>query len=138
MPLIDLHSPPSKSMLRWFGLSATIVIVLLGRLFASVAGGEAMVAAMVAALIFCLVYYLLPNTRPSIIRGWQRLTFPLAWVMGHVFLMTIYFGVLVPTALIIRSLGYDPLDQRRPWSSPASSWRDRPKAFRSSDSFRQY
>lgn len=45
-------------------------------------------------------------------QAWMTLTFPLRWVVTHLFLAAVYFGVFTPLALLFRILGRDALQRR--------------------------
>ena len=120
MGLIDHKAAPTPSMLRWFGLSLAILLLLIGYGLShssSLLGG----AVAGSGIVIGCVYYLLPSTKMKIIRGWQVLTSPLAWLLGHVLLGSVYFLIFFPMGCLLRLLGYDPLDLRGR-KSKSSSW----------------
>ncbi|MFM7833168.1 MAG: SxtJ family membrane protein, partial [Planctomycetaceae bacterium] len=56
---------------------------------------------------------LLAIWRPSFLRvlyvGWSLAAFPVGWLMSHLLLFAMYFGVFWPTGCLLRLLGWDPL-----------------------------
>ncbi len=130
MPLIDLKAQPSRSLQRWFGLSLASFFLLLCYL-SQHSGKELPILLFSAAVVTALTYYLIPRSQIPIIRGWQYLTFPLAFVVGHVLLGVTFFGLFLPIGFVLRLRGYDPLKLRKQQSK--SDWQRReppPKAAR--------
>lgn len=138
MPLVDIHATPSRSTFRWFGLSAGAVLILIGFFLRHVFGGVPLAVLMIAGILLMVAYYLFPASQLPIIRSWQQLTYPFTWVIGHLFLLTIYFVILTPTALVARCFRYDPLTLRKSWRDASSSWHDRKTQSDPSNHFRQY
>jgi hypothetical protein len=65
------------------------------------------------------------------------LAFPIGFVVSHVVLAVLFFGVLTPVGLILRLLGRDPL-QRHFESDKKSYWADLPDSIPQGDYFRQF
>jgi len=139
MSLIPLKTDASPKELAWFGvlllaaagIAGLTVWRATGELAASkyIWTGGALVAA---------VYYLVPPFRRPIFLGWMYATYPIGWVMSHVLLAIIYFGILTPIGLVMRVFGYDPLTRRRDSRRP-SYWTERErKAADPSRYFRQF
>ncbi len=108
MVLVDIKAKPSASMQRWFGLSLTVLLLIIA---AACRGVSPLLAGAVAvlALIVGVLYYTVPAARLPIIRTWQYVTYPIAFVVSHVLLLVTYFGVFLPVGLLMRLLGHDPL-----------------------------
>ena len=55
---------------------------------------------------------------PALIRpifvGLILLTFPIGWVVSHLLLGLIFYGVVAPIGLILRMSGHDPLQLKKP------------------------
>ncbi|MBB3209506.1 hypothetical protein FHS27_005346 [Rhodopirellula rubra] len=122
MPLIDLHAAPNKSMRRWFGLSLGIVLAILAIMAAP--AGMFRQAIFVGAVSVVGVYYLSPRTQLPIIRGWQWITFPIAWLVGHFLFGMVFFGIITPLGFLLRLFGHDPLNLRRE-NHVKSAWEDK-------------
>ena len=62
---------------------------------------------------------------PALIRpifvGLILLTFPIGWVVSHLLLGLIFYGVVTPIGLIVRISGHDPLQLKKP--SGNSVWK---------------
>ena len=63
----------------------------------------------------------MPRAVLWIYRGWTALAFPLGWVVNHVLLAAIYFGLFTPITLVFRLIGRDALQRRFP-SDADSCW----------------
>ena len=62
---------------------------------------------------------------------------PIAWVVSHLVLVTIFYLVLTPIGLIMRLFGHDPLNAR--FDPDAKSyWQRRPEKTDSARYFRQF
>lgn len=77
--------------------------------------------------LIAVVVRLLAMVRPAWVRpvflGMTLLALPIGWVISHVAMAVIYFGVFTPVALVFRLLGRDAL-RRRLDRSAASYWED--------------
>ncbi|WP_236695942.1 SxtJ family membrane protein [Rhodopirellula islandica] len=135
MPLIDLQAPPSPSMRRWFGLSLGLLLIIASFLISDF-GHWLNSALLVTGLVVVTVYYAWPTSQQPIIRGWQHATYPIAFCVGHLLLGTIYFFVLTPIALMLRTTGHDPLNLQQEGRS--SNWNDRQSTPTPDQYFKQF
>ena len=68
---------------------------------------------------------LAPRLMRPIYVGWMCLTFPIGWLVSHMLLACVFYGLFTPLGLLFRLLGRDPLAIRsRPGQN--SYWRPRP------------
>jgi cytochrome b561 len=107
MSLMDRNAEISPSMQRWFGQSLGMLLVILA--FSMRHSGWIGVTLATLGAGLTIVYYVIPKTQQPIIRAWQTITFPLAWLVGHLLLLCIFFAVVLPIGLILRICRYDPL-----------------------------
>ncbi len=135
MPLVDLQAPPSEATRRWFGLSLCIVLLFLALLLGNL-GDALTIVLLVAAGLVLAAYYGRPGWQLPIIRGWQIMTFPIAWIVGQFLLSLIFFGVVLPIGLLLRLFRYDPLRLRK--TGQTNHWQDRPPAPTSDRYFQQF
>ena len=63
----------------------------------------------------------LPALMRPIFVGLILLTFPIGWVVSHLLLGLIFYGVVTPIGLILRISGHDPLQLKKP--SGNSVWK---------------
>ena len=79
--------------------------------------------------------------RPALVRpvyvAATVLTFPLGWVMSHLLLAALYFGVFTPLGLVLRLVGRDAL-RLRACPQQASYWAPKPAPPDVSRYFRQF
>lgn len=135
MPIINLNEPPSRSMQRWFGLSLAILLVVL-TLGVTPLGSPLSNALLVLALATAGLYYCVPSTQLAIIRTWQKITYPIAWTIGHILFAAIFFGIVCPIGFCLRLRGYDPLRLRN--GQRSSNWRERKPNDTAEQFFRQF
>lgn len=136
MPLVDVHATPTRSMRRWFGASLGLLLLIVSFAcwkFSTVAGA----ALMIVGALIAVVYYAVPAAQLPIIRAWQMLTFPVSWLLGHLLLGGIYFGILLPIAITLRTFkGHDPLGLRS--DVRESFWIEPNVRRKTEDYFRQF
>ncbi len=135
MSLLDLNSAPSSSMKRWFGLSLSSLFLILAYVVRHSASVVAMVLAIVGVLVG-VIYYCVPSAPLRVIRAWQYVTYPIAWTISHLLLGTVFFGIVMPTGIVLRLLGYDPLRLRKRDSD--SNWIPRREDSDTSRYFKQF
>jgi hypothetical protein len=106
-------SGPSERELRWFG-------VLVFGVFAAIGGVvlwrlESLLAAQVLWGIggaLALFYYAVRPLRRLVYASWMGLVAPLSWAVSHLVMAVIYYGVITPTAVVMRLFGRDKLGRR--------------------------
>jgi hypothetical protein len=65
------------------------------------------------------------------------LAFPIGFLVSHVVLAVLFFGILTPVGLLLRLVRHDPLD-RAFQKDRKSYWVDLPEGTRQRDYFRQF
>jgi hypothetical protein len=133
----DVTRPASDRQLRQF---AAIGLAVFGGLATwRAATGRADVWAIAQALAGALVGTV-GLARPQTIRWLFRLAmivaFPIGWVVSHVVLAVIFYGVFTPVALVFRLIGRDALQRRS--LQAASLWTAKDPPRRASSYFRQF
>ena len=134
---LDLDPPPKK--LRQFGWIAPVMLLVIGgvmrwRFGMPVAGVAALGVAGVVILIASLVSPKLvrPVYVAMVVAG-----YPIGWVVSHLVMFVVYFGVITPVALVFRLLGRDPLHRR--WDPGCDTyWTRHPPCDSSERYFRQF
>jgi hypothetical protein len=58
------------------------------------------------------IYFVLPPLRKPIFLGWTYLTFPIGFVLSHVILGFVYYVVFTLMGLVMRLVGYDPMQRK--------------------------
>ena len=145
--MIDLNLRPSRDTLRKFGFVALVAFGILGGLVLwkrSLAGIHLGNAAPGVALLFwgvgavsALLSLVAPALNRYLYAGLTLLTFPIGFVVSHVFLAIVFYLVITPVGLVMRLWGRDPLLRR--FDAEASSyWVDHVDPKSVEEYFRQY
>jgi hypothetical protein len=138
MALIEINRAPTARQLRQF---AGVWVVFFG-----VAGAVVLhrhgwpttwVAVWVAIVLAGLTSLFLPRLAGLLYVGLSYATFPIGWLVSHVVLTVVYYGVFTPIGLLMRLVGRDPLQRRLDPSSP-SYWKPRPESTDTQRYFHQY
>jgi hypothetical protein len=110
--LVELTPDATRGRLRGFGLGVAALCAWLTQL-----AGASQVAAgalWTGAVLVALAAWLRPQWLRSFHRWVAWLSFPLRWLLASCALIVLFFGVLTPTAWIVRRL-------RKPSASAAGS-----------------
>jgi MFS family permease len=138
MSLIELRTDPTRKELAWFGLLLLAFLGVVGllawRATGSLAGARYIWTAGAAAAV---LYYAVPPLRRPMFVGWMYAAYPIGWVVSHVLLAGIYFGVLTPIGRLMAVFGYDPMT-RRFEKAAASYWVERERNRDASTYFKQF
>jgi Saxitoxin biosynthesis operon protein SxtJ len=133
---IDFH--PGDRKLRLFAILFFAASTLLGT-WQGLEYGRLLPCA--ALLIAGCTVALLGFYRPSPVRfiylGMTIASFPLGWLVSHMLLALVYFGLFAPVALLFRLIGRDVLDLRAN-AVRESYLKTRPAARSGSSYFRPY
>lgn len=108
--MVPINWNPTDRELRWFA-------GLLLPFFAGVAGfwgaksgqttGPVILASVAAVL--ALIGLAAPRAIRWMYVSWMVAVWPIGWVVSHVVLAVIFFGVFTPIGLVLRMLGRDPM-----------------------------
>ena len=147
MGLTAINFRPERKTLRRFGLAATVAFGALGAwaffrhtLFGAALTAETARAVGIALWALAGGCGLLAAVAPRWLRGLYvaltLLTLPVGWVISHVALGIVYYGVLTPVALVFRLIGRDPLRRKR--AAAESYWIRREPTTDVSRYYRQF
>ena len=105
---------PSKKQLREFGLVIGFGFpIIIGWIIPSLSGH----AFRSWSLYLGLPLIILGITKPSLLsylyKGWMAIGLALGWLNSRLILGLIYLVILQPISLIMRILGYDPLNKKK-------------------------
>ena len=104
----------NKKKLREFGFLLGFVIpILLGWIFPLFAGHPFREWTLWIGLPFLILAILKPSLLFYPYRIWMFIGFVLGWVNSRLILGLVYILVLMPIAIVMKILGYDPLKQNR-------------------------
>jgi hypothetical protein len=110
MALIELRLDPSARDLKWFGLILLAFFGVVGVLVWRATGSLAWPRVIwLAAAALTLAYYVARPLRRPIYVGWSYTTYPIGWVVSHVLMAVVFFGVFTTVGLLMRLFRYDPL-----------------------------
>lgn len=137
--MISINWKPSSRELRWFsGLLMLFFAILAGfwRLKSGQTTGPLILVSVSSAVgVLGLV---IPNAVRWVYVGWMIAAWPIGWIVSHVLLAAIFFGIIMPIGLLLRALGRDPLSRKFDRSA-SSYWIARPpEATDSRRYFRQF
>ncbi len=117
--LLALPSSPAATQLRWFAISTAGVLALVGVVVTFIAVRASSSSASTAWIPWCaatVAVAALGGFWPTVMRIPYRalavLTFPIGWLVSHLVLATIYYGLVTPIGLAMRLSGRDNLDLR--------------------------
>lgn len=144
MSLITIDWHPDVRKLRQFGFLMFGACALLGVVLAWKSDAALLSPAWNRTYLVWgvgLAMGLLALVRPGRLRPfyllWMGLSFPIGWVLSHVLLAVVYYGIFTTVGFLFKILGRDPLRLKR--SSRAKSyWVERTAQRRASDYFRQF
>lgn len=138
MALIDIKWTPTTRDLRIFGV---IWLVFFGLVAAwMLSRGSTMIwvsAAAGVAVTGGVLGMLLPELLRPVYLLWMTLAFPIGWLVSHLILGFVYFGLLLPIGLLLRMVGHDPL-RRKDKGVAETHWCERHTETESSRYFRQF
>ena len=121
--MIAIQWNPSTKQLRqfagiWFPAFCGLVGWSIGQKTGHWSGVE---IGWVLAGLLSVGGLILPALIRPIFVGLILLTFPIGWVVSHLLLGLIFYGVVTPIGLILRIIGHDPLQLKKP--SGNSVWK---------------
>jgi hypothetical protein len=90
----------------------------------------------VSALVM-VVGFAAPHALRPLFVAWMVAAFPVGWLMSHVLIGIVYYGVVTPIGLILRLRGRDSLQLRSKTEAP-SFWIVRQGARDAASYFRQF
>ena len=123
--MISVQWNPERRQLRqfaaiWFPAFCALVGWLVGKKTGHWTGVE--IAWTACGLIAVVGFIHPPLIRPIFI-GLILASFPIGWVVSHILLGFIFYGIVTPIGLILRMTGHDPLQLKPPpgdslWKNP--------------------
>ena len=112
MPVIDVGREPTQRELNWFGTMLLAVAGIVGAiLFWRFDAPSAARVIWIAGGVLWLLHLAFPFLRRPLYFGWMRLTYPIGWLVSHVALAAIYYLVVTPMGVLLRAVGWNPLQR---------------------------
>ena len=101
------------SELRHFGwLFAALVAGLFGLLIPWLSGRPTPLWPLIVGVVVFLLATLVPIALKPLYRGWMAFGSVAGWINTRIILWLMYYLVLVPTGLLMRAFGKDPLKRK--------------------------
>ncbi len=122
MAIFEINTQPADRQLMQFGLICVVAIPVAVWMW----GGQssALIVGGIAGVALGLVGLISPGLLKPVFVGLVFLTFPLGLIVGELIMLTIYFGLFLPMALMFRMIGRDAL-QRHTSTDAVSFWSPR-------------
>jgi hypothetical protein len=138
MAVIEINRDPTPKDYQVFALALALFFLAL-QLVVGIGLGSTAAAWAIAGAGFALLALLalVPAARRPLYLGWIYAFYPLGWVVSHVVLAVVYYGVFTPIGLVSRLAGRDPLALRRV-PGETSAWVDREPEVDAGRWFRQF
>ncbi|GIX04122.1 MAG: hypothetical protein KatS3mg113_1128 [Planctomycetaceae bacterium] len=133
----DIHWYPTSHELRWFaGLQVVFWALVGGWLWrhgwSGVAQGLLLLSCALAVWGLVRPQHLLP-----IYRSWMLAVFPIGWLVSHLMLALVFYGVMTPVGWLVRVFRGDPLQRHWEHDKP-SYWERRSSAASGERYFQQF
>lgn len=119
MSLVPINWHPDRKTLGEFSELAMFFLGMVASPLAYLRGRPALAAALWIAAVACR---LLGAWRPMRLRpvflGLTLATWPIGWLVSHLTLALLYYGVITPIGLVLRLTGRDPMTRRFDRNAP--------------------
>lgn len=123
--MIAIQWNPERKQLRqfaavWFPAFCALVGWMVGKKTGHWGGVQITWGICGAVALGAVIYP--PLIRPIFV-GLILATFPIGWVVSHLLLGAIFYGIVMPIGLVLRLTGHDPLQLKPPtettlWKTP--------------------
>lgn len=138
MAIIEINKNPSKRELNWFGLLFLLFFGIVGGIvWFNTKSLRAPAIIWSTAAVIVIVYYAAPQVRRPLYLVWMYAALPLGWIMSHLVLAAIFYGVITPIGLLMRLLGKDPM-QRKIDRTATTYWTEHHPGGDAARYFRQF
>jgi hypothetical protein len=137
MALIEINWNPSRRELRQFALLWIGFFGLAGAYCLWVVSSQTAATAFWVVSTAGLAGYFAPSLLRPIYVVWMALALPIGWVISHLLLLAVYYLVFTPVGLVLRLVGYDPLNRNFDRSA-RSYWISHEPSSEMSQYFKQY
>ena len=138
MAIIEINWRPTNRDLRLFAVvqlvAAAVCAWLLHRRLGWDAAAIGLLGVSLAGTAAGLVW---PHVLRPLFVLWMVAAFPVGWVMSHLMLAIVYYGVVTPIGFALRWRGRDAL-QIKPRPKAETYWSVRPAAPEPTRYFRQF
>src|SRR4051794_26694700 len=104
-------NPPSRTLRQFAGLWL-LFFVGWGCWMGWVGGGSDALVVLAIGVLIAVPGLLAPRLIRPLFVGWMCLVFPIGWVVSHVLLGFLFYGLFTPLGLFFRLIGRDALALR--------------------------
>lgn len=112
MAVIEIDREPSQRELNLFGLMLLVVAGVIGAiLFWRFEATSSARAIWIFGGLVALLHYAFPFLRRPIYFGWMYATYPIGWLISHAVLAAIFYLLITPMGLLLRAVGWNPLQR---------------------------
>jgi hypothetical protein len=112
MALIEVNWNPVRRELKQFALLWLGFFGLMGAYCLWGKGSPAAATAFWVVAAAGLLGYFQPRVLRPVYILWMALALPIGWTVSHLLLLAVYYLVVTPIGLVMRLIGYDPLNRR--------------------------
>lgn len=138
MKLSEVIGSPSKFDLRVFaGVQIIFFAVMLFWLFAKHVPIQIAVIGTAISAVIGIAGLIQPNWIKPVYVVWMTLVFPIGWVVSHLCMALVFYGVVTPIGVFKRNWSGDPME-RQIDRDCESYWQARQPAKSSESYFRQF
>ena len=109
-----MQSDISKKKLREFGILIFLGFpIFIGFLIPIITGHSFRSWTLIVSIPFGILAFLKPKCLYSPYKAWMKIGLCLGWINSRLILSLVFILVLQPIALVIRLIGYDPLNLKK-------------------------
>ena len=120
MSMVQINRDPSLRELRQFGFIWMGFVAVFGAVAWFKFGNPSLARGLwIAAVVVPVVGWAVPSVMRLVFVGMSYLAWPIGFVVSHVVLALVYYGVLTPIGLLMRIFGYDPMKRRNDPEAPS-------------------
>ena len=113
LSMMQNNTEPNSKELRNFGLiMGAMISLFFGLLIPWIWSLSWPLIPWIIAGAFVVCALLVPNILAPVYRLWMKLATVLAWINSRIILGIAFYGLILPTSLILRLLGKDPMARK--------------------------
>jgi hypothetical protein len=111
MALVEINWNPSRRELKQFGLLWVGFFGLIGAYCLWFQDSRPAAATFWVIAAAGLAGFFAPGALRPVYVLWMAVALPIGWVISHLVLLATYYLVFTPVGLLMRLVGYDPLNR---------------------------